>query len=1463
MAAAASSSSSSSSSASLPPKKHDVFLSFRGEDTRRTFISHLFTALCQRGIRTYIDNELRKGDDISDALTKAIKDSSIAVVIFSEDYASSKWCLNELIQILWCKEVQGQLVIPVFYQIDPSHVRNQRQTYREAFSKHDSDFRLNRDRVNKWKQALFRTANLAGWDSRTCRDESELIQNIVCDVQQKINLSYPSSLMGRLVGIDENCDQIERLLKKVPIVGIWGMGGLGKTTMAKALFAKLSFKFDSSCFLENIREEEEKRGLTYLRNNLLSELLKEETPPHRPPNFANNTFVMRRLSCIKVFIVLDDVSSWKQLEYLAPYCEYLGLGSKVIITTRHKQLLVIGRVDEIYEAQPLSNHKSVELFNLRAFHSYQPKTGYESLSQSIVHYAQGVPLVLALLGSSLRSKTPNEWESALAKLKKIPNEDILKGEEKEYVITLLESFGFHARIGLETLVDRTLVTIDDSQVRMHDLIKEMGYEIVRQQCIKEPGRRSRLCDPEDVHHVLKNNTGTAAIEGIVLDLSKIRRVHLSIDTFKKMPNLRFIKFYSLKNRRSCKVDLPFGLESLSGQLRYLHWDGYPLECLPSTFCPEKLVELCMPDSQVKKLWDGVQDFVNLGRINLAGCKQLIELPDFSKAHNLKSVDLESCVSLCDVHPSILSLQRLVSLNLEKCIKIKKLRGEIPLKSLVNIHLNWCFSLTEFSLSSKEIAKLELGTSRIEILDSSIRDLSKLKQFSLNGSRLKSLPINELCCLRSLEELQLSYCEQVIDKLKLHILFDALRSLRKLHLDECPNLTELPNNIKHLSGLKVISLKNCDRLQYIPELPPSIEELDATNCPSLETITLNIEKVYSLSPEEGMMTLAPYSSIGYLVKLRKLRLNVSSLMNFSIEQLCPLKSLKELTLLDCGPVVFNSKLHKLFDALRSLVDLYLEGCSNLLKVPDNISSLSSLYLLGLVGSNVEYLPSGIKHLLKLDYIYLTNCRRLRSLPELPPFTRYVKATNCSSLEVAFPLATSRPRWKYLVESLFLENCLKLEHSLSCIEEYAYLSLKRAAYLNRIGAFCYPGRKIPKWVRCNQATKGSSSITIKLSSAVNNLLGFVFCCVLPQFKSKPNCQSYLTCQIYFEDGVEAKDKGDDIRIIELNSHHVFLWYDPIYSVCILRELIEREDDRGSFCNPKLSFEFSIVCYDENYHTAKHDLIEACEVCPIYASEYQNFLQQMEFELDLGSQKKSGFDNDEHSLRGIMEYASFSLKQVYGNFETCISSLEILNKPVGFLDKTTDSHSVYFQLPFSDDLLGFIFCFVIPQFSSKEKDRSHSSCQCRWLYDSDVETGEFSRHVLEGPRGWHYSMTKLNSDNFFQWYDPLFCEFILDQARRKRVKDEGLLSFEFEFGDCLIKEGGIHPIYDSKYNNFLQQKELKLERGIKRPRDTCDEEELLTLTKKLKESSLQPTHIDELLLSLSVMNLEFVKDSNTLQK
>ena len=159
---------SSSSFATFSPKKYDVFISFRGEDTRNNFTSHLLAALCQKSIKTYIDLELERGDEISQALTKAIEDSNVSVIVFSENYASSRWCLDELTKILECKKNQGQVVVPVLYKVDPSNVR--KQTENQALTKYEQYFgALTEDKVHKWRAALTGAANLAGWDFRKYR----------------------------------------------------------------------------------------------------------------------------------------------------------------------------------------------------------------------------------------------------------------------------------------------------------------------------------------------------------------------------------------------------------------------------------------------------------------------------------------------------------------------------------------------------------------------------------------------------------------------------------------------------------------------------------------------------------------------------------------------------------------------------------------------------------------------------------------------------------------------------------------------------------------------------------------------------------------------------------------------------------------------------------------------------------------------------------------------------------------------------------------------------------------------------------------------------------------------------------------------------------------------------------------------------------------------------------------------
>ena len=153
----------SSSSSTHQPKNFDVFFSFRGEDTRHGFVSHLHTALDHRGIYTFIDNHLPRGEEISVELFKTIENSIMSIIVFSENYASSTWCLEELAKIVECRK-NKQLVRPVFYKVDPSEVRKQEGKYGEALTMHEQKFN-DKEKIQRWRKALCEAANLSGWNS--------------------------------------------------------------------------------------------------------------------------------------------------------------------------------------------------------------------------------------------------------------------------------------------------------------------------------------------------------------------------------------------------------------------------------------------------------------------------------------------------------------------------------------------------------------------------------------------------------------------------------------------------------------------------------------------------------------------------------------------------------------------------------------------------------------------------------------------------------------------------------------------------------------------------------------------------------------------------------------------------------------------------------------------------------------------------------------------------------------------------------------------------------------------------------------------------------------------------------------------------------------------------------------------------------------------------------------------------
>ncbi|XP_021833871.1 TMV resistance protein N-like [Prunus avium] len=342
-------SSSSSSSSFANPQKYDVFISFRGADTRHTFTSHLYAALVRKKIETYMDHKLERGDEIGPSLLQAIKKSKLSLIVFSKNYAFSTWCLDELVHILGCKKSYGQIVIPIFYDTDPSQVRKQHGSYGDAFAELEERFKDNMDKVLMWRNASKEAASMSGFDnSNRTGTDADFIEEVVEDVLTKLNQSLSSDLEDLDQFYSRNIEEIKSLLcldsPDVCTVGIWvgrRVGSLGKswlTTLSDGLIRRLSRQFEATCFLANVKERSKGHGLNDLRNLLLCEILNEKDLSIDTASVS--PFIQERLSRTKALIVLDDVNDLREIKYLACTSQLkFGPGSRIIITTRDRSLL--------------------------------------------------------------------------------------------------------------------------------------------------------------------------------------------------------------------------------------------------------------------------------------------------------------------------------------------------------------------------------------------------------------------------------------------------------------------------------------------------------------------------------------------------------------------------------------------------------------------------------------------------------------------------------------------------------------------------------------------------------------------------------------------------------------------------------------------------------------------------------------------------------------------------------------------------------------------------------------------------------------------------------------------------------------------------------------------------------------------------------------------------------------------
>ncbi|KAM5548992.1 TMV resistance protein N-like [Rosa sericea] len=883
---------------------HDVFLSFRGEDTRYNFTGHLNRYLVQRGINTFIDDDLRRGEEISEALLRAIEGSKFSLIVFSENYASSRWCLDELVHILECRRSNNQMVQPIFYKVDPSDVRHQRGTFGEALAQHERRFKGEMDTVLRWKAALSEAANLSGWHFLGGH-ESKFIDIIVEEVSAQLKERTNLDVAKCPVGIDSRVPDMLEILdvggSGVRMVGIWGSGGIGKTTIAKAVYNTIAHKFECHYFLENVRGGSEQHGgLVNLQNIILSEILggKELTVINVDKGI---NLLRQRLRNKRILLILDDVNKSDQLDALAGAPDWFGRGSRIIITTRDKRLLTVHEVNPIYKARELDHHEACELFRLNAFKKKRNHDDDEKLwISTIVRYARGLPLALVVLGSHLCGRPIHEWHAMLDGYKNnLPKdirdilivsydglEEIVKkvfldiacffnGWNTKNVIQILEGCDRNnPKHSIEVLEEKALINVDGyGRICMHDLLDEMGKYIVQQEST-EPGERSRLWHHKDVQEVLTENMGTSKTEGIMIKMPTADEIRLSPKCFKKMRNLKI--FININGRFCGNVDY------YPNQLRLLEWRDCPLKSLPPNFNMTNLIQLSMPRSRIS-CFKGMQ---NLKSLNLSGCKFVAQSPDLYGSPNLEFLNLSWCERLKEVHSSVGSLEKLVRLNLQGCSKLVRLPGKVNWRSLQNINLHYC--------------------RRLESFPEIVGEMKYMTSLWLFDTGIKALP-SSIGYLINLESLELRNCGNLTD---LPCSIYELQNLKDVHLYECPKLVRFPNkgdsevlptyskvshdnrdsssepepdtefnlalpfldrfhaggcnlsNIDFLASLdcdlyelylagspivilpecinkfvlRTLNLRGCTRLVEIPELPPSIRQLNVRDCVSLERIS---------------------------------------------------------------------------------------------------------------------------------------------------------------------------------------------------------------------------------------------------------------------------------------------------------------------------------------------------------------------------------------------------------------------------------------------------------------------------------------------------------------------------------------------------------------------------------------------------------------------------------------------------
>ncbi|KAG0563344.1 hypothetical protein KC19_8G023000 [Ceratodon purpureus] len=844
--------------------QYDVFINHRGPDVKKTFVAHLNAALRRNGFRPFLDaKDIGQGRHVFKSIDKALKGASVHVAVFSKRYAESKYCLNELCDMLR----SGQVILPVFYGVNAEDLRwIENGPLKKGFEKHVKRGRT--EEIEKWKEALRKVADYRGFRlDEVNGDEEQLIRSILVEVRSAL----PATLLAgkQRYGMEGRMKDVLNTLDRVNVLGVVGMGGIGKTTLAMEIYDHFVShrQFERHCFLRDVRSRSSSEPYQ-LQRDLMQALGLGGFD-------VTNTGEYRRIfeGSIpdRVLLVVDDIDDKGQFEALIPDIRKLGSGSRIVITSRYRDVVTQAMAGaerwEVYEVPVLNEFESRCLFNRHAFLSETPSEGFADLAAKVADACGGHALSLETVGASLFDKKGCEdmemWSEAVKALEE--NEDVfgklrstyerlptdgdramfldiacmLIGMKKEVALTIWKSCSGCSGaqcstsrtpgLALRRLMDRSLVRVDNlGMLRMHDVLRDMGRDMVKRDAARKERRKpeewTHLWDAGVAAKVLNSAETRPRIRGLCLRVGDDTQIIVDEESAGLRAGcasylasqLSSMKELHLLVLDGCYVELRDEISSWSEELRWLQWRRFPRPQLPSELKLPSLVVLDLSGSNnLTRLWEDDADIKlpMLQLLILPYCYELVELAEnFGECvPKLKRLEMDFCWSVKRLPDSIGLLRDLEHLNLLGCERLVTLPDAVVgLASLKTLTLNHCKSLQQLPEELGKLTSLEtlrlLGCSCLSNLPASIGGLKMLKTLDAERTGIKDLQAR-FGLLTSLTHLSMSGVRSVPGS------FQGLQALTSLHLD-CASADM--GGLGALTALKDLVLRSHKTITALPK-----------------------------------------------------------------------------------------------------------------------------------------------------------------------------------------------------------------------------------------------------------------------------------------------------------------------------------------------------------------------------------------------------------------------------------------------------------------------------------------------------------------------------------------------------------------------------------------------------------------------------------------------------------------------